>query len=84
MFDAMKAAKPIIMAMDVAKNPIETCNCGTVVKDYSSQSLAEEIQRYANFTKDKLKTIGERGKSFVEQNFEYTVLAKKFADLFIK
>ena len=80
-FDYMAAGKPIILAIDgVIREVVESANCGLFCEPGNPHAIANAIlEMYHN--RKELEKIGERGKVYLEQNFNRAMIAKDFADM---
>lgn len=77
-FDYMACKKPILMAIDgVSKELVEEANAGTFVEPENPIDFANKILFYYN-NPNKIIDHGNNGYQFAKQNFDRTVLAKKY------
>ncbi len=78
MFEAMAMARPILLAVDgQARRLLEAGDCGVFVEPEAPEALAFAIRRLA--ADERLRRdLGERGKAFVERNYDRTVLAHRY------
>jgi glycosyltransferase involved in cell wall biosynthesis len=75
----MACKKPILMAIDgVSKELVEAANAGTYVEPENPKDFADKILFYYT-NRNKIIEHGENGYQFAKQNFDRTVLAKKYA-----
>ena len=81
LFDAMMGAKPILYAVDAPNNMIDEFNCGVTVEAEDVDALKDGIIDLLSRSSDELKQMGENGRKAVMENFNYTVLSKKFLDV---
>jgi glycosyltransferase involved in cell wall biosynthesis len=80
-FDYMAAGKPIILAIDgVIREVVESAGCGLFCEPGNPRAIANTIlEMYHN--RKELEKIGERGKMYLEQNFDRMMIAKDFTDM---
>ena len=84
LFDAMMAAKPILMIMDITSNPVEITGCGVIVKNSKCKDeIQDSLQLLYEMSPEERINMGQKGKDFVESEHDYCVLAKKFEILFV-
>ena len=81
LFDAMMGGKPILYAVDAPNNMIEQYNCGVTVEAENSEDLKNGIEKLLQLTCEERIQMGENGRKAVIENFNYTVLSKKFLDV---
>jgi len=83
-FDYMAAGKPIILAIDGAiREVVESADCGLFCEPGNPLAIANAIlEMYHN--RKELEEIGERGKVYLEQNFNRIMIAEKFSDMIEK
>ncbi len=80
LFDYMLSARPIICGIDAEDNPIALANCGEVIPAQDEKAIADAIAGFAEMPYDEREKIGEKGRKYVLENHNYSVLAEKFAD----
>ena len=76
-FDYMYSAKPIIHAIDTAKNIIQLADCGLSVEAQNSKELKNAILKLYKMSQIDRDKLGQNGKKYVLENFTYSELAKK-------
>jgi len=83
-FDYMAAGKPIILAIDgVIREVVESADCGLFCEPGNPHAIANAIlEMYDN--RNELEKFGERGKVYLEQNFDRIMIAEKFTDMIEK
>jgi len=83
-YDAMMAAKPILMILDVAMNPVERADCGIVIKSASLESeIQDALHTFYEMSPEELQEMGYRGRMYVESEHDYRKLAAKFEQCFL-
>lgn len=82
LFDYMYSAKPILYAINSGKNNIvKTADCGISVEAEDSESTKEGILNLYFKDKEARKRLGNSGKKYVLENFNYKALAQKYINL---
>lgn len=84
LFDGMMAGKPILYSVDAPNNYIIDYNCGINVPAENIDELANGIRKLYSLPKQELNTLGKNGHIAIINNFDYTILAKKFLDVISK
>jgi glycosyltransferase involved in cell wall biosynthesis len=80
-FDYMAAARPIIIAMNAANNPVEAADAGITVTPNSVGEIADAIERLVNTPDSQIKCWGENGRRYVAENHDYKILASSLANI---
>ena len=83
-FDYMMAGKPIIHAVNAPNTFIKEANCGIAVEAENPKAIATAIIQLINTSARQLKEMGDRGKKYTIENFNYQILAKQFIDIIQK
>ena len=79
MYDAMMAGKPILMALNLADNPIEAYRCGWVHHEPGDLAgLAARVAEICAMPDAELEAIGERGHRAVIEHFTYSRITENF------
>jgi glycosyltransferase involved in cell wall biosynthesis len=78
--DYMYASKPIICSCDGFRSMINEANCGSFVKFNDVEKLSEKLLEFASYPKEKIKSMGYRGKDFLIHNRTFD----KLADIYLK
>lgn len=81
LFDYMLAARPIIYAVESSNNPVRDANCGLTVPVGKPEAVADAVRKLMAMDASARQTLGENGRAYVRQNHDYTMLAKRFADV---
>lgn len=81
-FDSMMAGKPMVCAIKTPDTLISENKCGIMVNPEDPQKVAAAIREMANLSPDVLVQMGENGRKAATEKYNYTALAKQFADLF--
>ena len=83
-FDYMASGKPIILSIDgVIRDVVESADCGIFCEPGNPQAVADAfMEMYKN--RKKLDKMGQRGKVYVQQNYNRIKIAKEFSELIEK
>ena len=76
-FDYMSVGRPIIIATNAFRNPIEEAKCGITVPPESPEALADGIQTLINTPYKYRVKMGKQGLSYFKKNHSYEILAKR-------
>jgi glycosyltransferase involved in cell wall biosynthesis len=80
-FDYMSCKIPTLLAIDgVSRELVETANCGIYVEPENAVAIAAGIRSVLN-SSEKLQIMGVNGYNHAIENFDRTVLAKKYLDV---
>jgi len=80
--DYMFAKKPIICMFSGYPSMINEASCGEFVPSEDSLALSNAIVKYSLMSKEELEKIGENGFKFLTESRNFTVLSKKYMELF--
>lgn len=81
LYDYMASARPVIIAMNAANNPVLEAGAGICVSPGDPAQLADAIESLVNMPAEQRARLGENGRQYVEQNHDYDRLADKLAAL---
>jgi hypothetical protein len=76
-FDYMFAKKPIIQSLNCPQNQVEESGCGLNIEAVNIPEMKSAILAMCSKTNQELRALGQKGHSYVLENFEYKQLAKK-------
>jgi glycosyltransferase involved in cell wall biosynthesis len=82
----MSAAKPVLCSFDMdseLRNIIEKANCGICVPAENREVLKDKII-YAYNHKEEMKSLGENGRKFVEENLTKNQATRKYFEVLQK
>ena len=79
-FDSMMAGKPMVYAVNAPNNYAKEYHCGVTVKPGDVKSIKEGIEKLLEMSQEDRKKMGQNGRRAVLENYEYSVLAKKFLE----
>lgn len=82
LYEYLAAGKPIISAARGIHNDlVRQLNAGISVTSEDPDKIAEAILTLSNMTEEERKLMGNRGREYVQDNNEWLLLAKKFANV---
>jgi len=82
-FDYMAAGKPILLAIDgVIREVIENANAGIAVQPADASALSQAVLRLAE-NPDLARRMGNQARSYVETNFDRSILASKLMNIML-
>ena len=76
LFDYLAAGKPIILPFEVGNSIVAANGAGTELADATPQSMADEIQRFADMDQEAYERYCERARDLARE-YDYAVLSKK-------
>ena len=76
-YDYLAAMRPILLTGNPANNFVQDTGCGLTVPPDDPQALAEAVIRLADMPEDVRREMAQRGRAYVEQHHDYTVLAER-------
>lgn len=79
LFDYMLSGRPIVIANSASNNPVVEADAGISVPAGDVELLAEAICRMASESRGSRATMGENGRTHVQLEYSYPVLAEKLA-----
>jgi glycosyltransferase involved in cell wall biosynthesis len=78
MFEAMAMERPLVIGVDgESRQIVEDGQCGIYIEPENHEELARVVLKLYR-DRELLKTMGENGKSYVENNYNREILAKKY------
>ena len=83
-YDYMMAAKPIIYGVEAANNDVAEADCGITIEAGSAEEIKRAALTIFEMSREERDEMGLRGRSWVCENCEYSVLAERFLDLMTK
>jgi glycosyltransferase involved in cell wall biosynthesis len=84
LFDYMAAAKPVVFSVDSSNNPVQETNCGKTVPPCDPVALSQAILQIYNMPEKERMEMGFRGRRYVEQHHDWTILAKRFEKMLME
>ncbi len=83
LFDYLAAGKPIVFSVVAQHNNLaDEIHCGLSAAPEDAASLAEKLLEMARLSIEERQAMGERGRSYVCQQHDYSVLAVRLAETF--
>jgi glycosyltransferase involved in cell wall biosynthesis len=84
LIDYMLSGKPIVHAISVSDDIVKICGCGFSVKSGDLIEIKNAFLAIADMTKEERAEMGNRGKVYAQDNYNYRVLANNFINIFTK
>jgi len=82
LFDYLAAGKPIVFSVFAQHNNlVEQVRCGVSALPENAADLAEKLLAVARMPEQERQAMGERGHAYVRQHHDYSVLARRLADV---
>jgi len=79
LFDYMASARPTIIAVEAANNPIADAHAGISVRPDDPRALASAIKDLAEMDASEREKMGRAGWEYVNRNHSYRSLAERFS-----
>lgn len=73
----MYSGKPILHSYSGACDPVEMAGCGVTVEAESAEKIANAVLTFKNMSREQRVLMGEKGKQFAMNHFEYGILRDK-------
>jgi len=81
LFDYLASGKPIVCSVYAEHNNlVEQIQCGLAASPEDTTDLAEKLMAIARIPETERQAMGERGRAYVQQYHDYSVLAQRLAD----
>jgi glycosyltransferase involved in cell wall biosynthesis len=81
LYDYMAAGKPIVFAVFAQHNNlVERVRCGVSASPESGADLAEKLLTVASMPEEERRAMGDRGRAYVKEHHDYSILARRLAD----
>lgn len=78
-FDYMACKRPVLLLIDgVSRDLIETAKCGIYVEPENPQDFADKLEALLEIGQESILEMGENGFMYAKENFDRTILAKKY------
>lgn len=78
MTDYMLCSLPIVQSVDEPGSVVEKVGCGIRVEAENVRAVTDAIIQLADMSDEERKTMGKKGKEYVEKNLPWSKLAKDF------
>lgn len=83
LFDYMYAGKPILYAIDSGNyQPVSSIGAGVSVEAQNPKAISKAILDIKNLSLEARENMGKNAKQYVLKNHLYSILAKKFEEIF--
>jgi glycosyltransferase involved in cell wall biosynthesis len=80
LFDYMAAAKPIVSSVYAGHNDlVAEAGCGISGAPENAEELARNLLAVAKMPVEERRRMGERGRAYVREHYDYSVLARRLA-----
>jgi glycosyltransferase involved in cell wall biosynthesis len=80
-FDYMAAGRPIVLAIDgVIREVVKAADCGIFAAPGNAKEIGEAIRKLATNT-EQSRTMGLKGRKYLEENFSRAVIGEKLIRL---
>ena len=79
-YDYMMAGKPILHSVEAANDLVQEAHCGVSVKSEDINDIVNGIKQLMNMSENARIKLGQNGKKYVVDNFDYRILARKFIE----
>lgn len=80
-YDYMMSAKPIVYGVEAANNEVAEAGAGITIEPDSAEAIAGAVLALKDMTPEERAKMGQNGKTWVIENCDYRVLAKRFIDV---
>jgi len=80
-YDYLASGKPIIYCSNFVKEWLDKINCGLYTPPGNVDKLADTIVEIINMKPEEKAAMGERGRNYVEERNDISILSKEFLSL---
>lgn len=84
LFDYMMSGKPVIHSVEAGNDIVAAADAGVSVAAEDPAAIADGVRQMMALPEEERVRRGENGRSYVLENHDYRVLAKRFHSLFQK
>ncbi len=82
LFDYMASGKPIVASVFAKHNNlVHEAECGLAAAPDNAEDLAQKLLSAARMPEAERQAMGNRGRAYVREHFDYSVLARRLAEL---
>jgi glycosyltransferase involved in cell wall biosynthesis len=81
LFDYMAAGRPVLEAINSGNHPVQEAQAGLTVEPENPQKIAEGLLRLSRLSAFERQKMGESGRVYVRENYDYAVLARRFLSM---
>lgn len=78
LMDYMRAARPVLHAVEAGNDPVAEARCGLTVAPEDAFATAQGLRTLLAASEEERQAMGQRGKQFVMANHTYPILAQRF------
>jgi glycosyltransferase involved in cell wall biosynthesis len=78
LFDYLASGRPVVSACAVEETPVSASGGGICVPPEAPRAIADALITLASLGEAGRRAIGDRGKCWVHENHDVTVLAERF------
>lgn len=78
LFDYMLAALPVLFAVTAGNDPVAEAECGLSADPDDPRAISAAMSRLAALSDSDLRSMGERGRTYVLQKHSYRHLAQEY------
>jgi glycosyltransferase involved in cell wall biosynthesis len=78
LLDYMKAAKPIIHAVDTPFDLVREVGCGFSILPENPEAIADAVRCLRNMAPELRRTMGSKGRAYVEKHLTYATLGNLY------
>ena len=82
LYDYLLAARPVLIASGVNDNIVTQSRCGLSIASASPEAMAGAMVRLEQMTRAEREEMGQRGREYVLQHFNFGVLGERLAGVF--
>jgi glycosyltransferase involved in cell wall biosynthesis len=80
LLDYMMAAKPIIHALPIGRDPVAEIGCGLSISTNNAEDIAQAMIQLSRLQEAERIHMGENGRRYVLANHDYNILSTKLLD----
>jgi glycosyltransferase involved in cell wall biosynthesis len=80
LMDYLMSAKPVIHAVEAGNDPVAESGCGISCPPENPRDVANAVEKMMHFSNAERVAMGQRGREFVLENYQYSKLALQFLD----
>ena len=81
-FDYMSSGLPIVSAIDAGNDLVKQASCGISVTSGRCEDIADALIKVSKAAEEKKIEWSQNGRTYVQQNHSYKVLATKYLEVF--
>jgi glycosyltransferase involved in cell wall biosynthesis len=81
LMDYMMAGKPVIHAIEAGNNLVDEARCGVNVSPDDAGAIVSAVEELTGLSEEERRSMGQRGRAYVTEHHDYSVLAARFLAL---